>query len=374
MEPQPRTHWLLTQRPGWLRLRPTQASGFWTAHNTLTQKGQGPWSRGEVKFDLQNLKSGDICGLGTLGKYSAHIAVNCDSGQNLFLSMNVLEDTTTGIQTDTRVTSVPIQSDMIMLRTDLDFQTNQGLCSYSIDGTDWTSLGGAFPLAFDWQTGTFQGEKFAIFCYNPNSSDGYVDVDFFTFSDTLPPIPPRSAYSRIEAEDYDIQSGTDTETCSEGGQNVGWIENGDYLVYENIDFGGRAVSVDARVASATSGGSMELYLDSLTGTKIGTCAVQNTGGWQTWGSQSCPVSDATGIHDLYLKFTGGGGYLFNVNWWQFVRYGDMNRDNIVNTDDFLEFAGHWLRDDSGMDLNADGMINLYEFAEFATNWLDDSFQ
>jgi beta-xylosidase len=178
------TRWSLTERPGYLRLRPTQSTGLWTARNTLTQKGQGPWSRGEVTLDLQNLQPGDICGFGTLGKYSAHIAVNCDNDANLFLSMKVLQDTTEGIETETRVASVPIESDMIMLRTDLDFGDDTGLCSYSLDGETWTSLGGEFPLAFDWQTGTFQGEQFAIFCYNPSPGTGYVDVDSFIFTDS----------------------------------------------------------------------------------------------------------------------------------------------------------------------------------------------
>ena len=44
--------WSLTQRPGWLRLRPTVATRVWSARNTLTQKGQGPASRGEVKLDI----------------------------------------------------------------------------------------------------------------------------------------------------------------------------------------------------------------------------------------------------------------------------------------------------------------------------------
>ncbi|MER6798586.1 hypothetical protein [Amycolatopsis mediterranei] len=26
----------------------------------------------------------------------------------------------------------------------------------------------------------------------------------------------------------------------------------------------------------------------------------------------------TGTQDLVLRFTGGSGYLFNVNWWQFA--------------------------------------------------------
>jgi arabinoxylan arabinofuranohydrolase len=29
------------------------------------------------------------------------------------------------------------------------------------------------------------------------------------------------------------------------------------------------------------------------------------------------VAGAVGTHDLYLRFTGGTGFLFNVNWWQF---------------------------------------------------------
>jgi hypothetical protein len=189
-----------------------------------------------------------------------------------------------------------------------------------------------------------------------------------------PPIPTRSAYLRNEAEDYDTQSGTQTENCGEGGQDVGYISDGSYLVCKNINFGGGTISFDARVASNAGGGNIELYLDSLSGTLIGTCTVPNTGGWQTWITQACSVSDADGIHDLYLKFTGGGGYLFNVNWWQFIRYGDMNGDNIVNADDLSEFAGYWLQADNTLDLNADGKINLYEFTKFTKNWLDESSQ
>jgi enterochelin esterase-like enzyme/fibronectin type 3 domain-containing protein len=132
------------------------------------------------------------------------------------------------------------------------------------------------------------------------------------------PPRPRSAYSQITAVSYDIQvGGVVPETCSDGGQDVGTIQNGNYLVFNNIDFGVGAVSFNARVASATSGGNIEIHLDSTNGTLVGTCAVPGTGGWQTWVTQSCSVSGAAGIHNLYLKFTGGSGYLFNVEWWKF---------------------------------------------------------
>ncbi|NUT52981.1 MAG: carbohydrate-binding protein, partial [Saccharothrix sp.] len=72
-----------------------------------------------------------------------------------------------------------------------------------------------------------------------------------------------------------------------------------------------------RVASGTSGGAGEVRLDSASGPVVGRCTVSGTGGWQSWSSVSCPISGATGTRDLYLRFTGGSGYLFNLNWWQF---------------------------------------------------------
>jgi pectate lyase len=130
------------------------------------------------------------------------------------------------------------------------------------------------------------------------------------------------AYSTIEAENYSSMSGVKSETSSEGGQNVGYIENGDYLVFNNVNFGTTGPkSFDVRVATTTAGGSIEIRLDSLTGTLLGTCAVSNTGGWQTYATQSCAVngSSATGLHNVYLKFTGASGYLFNINWFKFSK-------------------------------------------------------
>ncbi|XXV01812.1 glycoside hydrolase family 43 protein [Sorangium sp. So ce1335] len=125
-------------------------------------------------------------------------------------------------------------------------------------------------------------------------------------------------YVTTEAETIAWGAGVETEVCSEGGMNVTSIEDGDHIKVKGVDFGTGAVSFDARVASANGGGSIELRLDSPTGTLVGTCTVQGTGGPQTWVTNSCPVDGATGIHDLYLKFTGGDGPLFNFNWWKFT--------------------------------------------------------
>jgi hypothetical protein len=134
-----------------------------------------------------------------------------------------------------------------------------------------------------------------------------------TAVDTLNP------FAQTEAETIAWESGIETETCSEGGMNVTSIDNGDYIKVKEVEFGSGATSFEARVASVSGSGAIELRLDSENGTVVGTCAVESTGGQQTWATQSCTVSGATGKHDLFLKFTGGG---FKFNWWQFAGPGD----------------------------------------------------
>jgi hypothetical protein len=134
--------------------------------------------------------------------------------------------------------------------------------------------------------------------------------------------PPQTGsldpYVRQEAETMAWSSGIETEPSSEGGMNLSWIENGDYVKVKGVAFGTGASSFTTRVASATSGGRVEARLDSATGPIVATCTVSGTGGWQTWSTVSCPVTGATGTHDLYLRFAGGNGFLFNMNWWQFT--------------------------------------------------------
>lgn len=133
-----------------------------------------------------------------------------------------------------------------------------------------------------------------------------------------PRIDTLSPYQRQEAELIAWSSGVSTEVCSEGGLDVCNINNGDYIKVEGVNFANGAKSFSARVASATTGGNIELHLDSLHGALVGTCAVRNTGGWQTWTTITCSVSNATGVRDLFFVYTGSStGFLFNINWWEF---------------------------------------------------------
>ncbi|MDP4179712.1 MAG: family 43 glycosylhydrolase [Bacillota bacterium] len=226
------------------------------------------------------------------------------------------------------------------------------------------------------------------FKYNADGS-----IPSFNMTKTGPvQIGNLNPYVTNEAETICFESGIQTEKCSEGGLDICGIENGDYVKVKGVNFGTGAVSFDARVASAGSGGNIEIRLDSATGMLVGTCAVSGTGGSQTWVTKSCKVNGAIGIHDLYLKFTGSNGSLFNFNWWKFssvsstptlsptptytptphsVNSIDVNHDGVINMADVILLAKVFnsVRGDSKYkeeyDLNMDGSINISDIIVIA---------
>ena len=170
----------------------------------------------------------------------------------------------------------------------------------------------------------------------------------------------------IEAENYDYKSGIDIENCSEGGSDVGYIENGDYIGFKDIDLTG-ADKIDFRVASNGSDAVLEVRLDSPDGKLIGSTDVTNTGGWQEWITKTCNIEATSGKHDVYLVFTGGESYLFNLNWWkpntpaeEYI-LGDLNGDGIVDIFDLCSMRNAAVDGDAerfeAADINGDGSID-----------------
>ena len=176
------SRWSLTERPGHLRLKATRAADFWAARNTLVQKGQGPRGRGVVKLDVRHLKAGDNCGFGTFGKFSSQLVVTRTSAGRGELRARLIESTQAGPVTQARGEARAIPLNDVWLSVDMDFTTDKAALAYSLDGKTWTDMPGTFPLAYDWRTGTFQGEQFGLFCYNPGDGGGRIDVDSFTLS------------------------------------------------------------------------------------------------------------------------------------------------------------------------------------------------
>ncbi|MDW5290304.1 carbohydrate-binding protein [Formosa sp. PL04] len=142
------------------------------------------------------------------------------------------------------------------------------------------------------------------------------------------------AFDRIEAEDFCEAYGVQIESGEDGAANIGYINNGNWIMFSDVDFNTVALSVAVSMASNRDGGNVEFRIGSETGTLLGTVTVGNTGGWQTWETGTANLTGATGIQDLYLVFTGeGSSSLFNLDSFQFyttLGINDPNTSDAIN--------------------------------------------
>lgn len=206
---------------------------------------------------------------------------------------------------------------------------------------------------------------------------------------TPPPLPTptpkpesRSAFDIIQAEDFNDMYGVQCETISDdGNKNVGYIEGGDYILFKGVDFGTGATGFEASVSSAESGGTIEIRLDDPYGAPVAKIPVSGTGDWHNYETIKADIEEISGKHDLYLFFSGGGGYLFNIDWFVFtggtvdnpdpeVVIGDVDGNGSFDSIDFGYVRKYLLGNISefpskdGMiagDVDGDGSVNSIDF-------------
>jgi hypothetical protein len=158
---------------------------------------------------------------------------------------------------------------------------------------------------------------------------GWMHVDNFTIVGV--PASSIAIPGTVQAESYAAMSGIQTETTTDtgGGLNVGWIDANDWMDYNvNVSTTG-SYTVQFRVASATSGGQLQLKKGSTT---LCTITVPGTGGWQTWTTISATASLSAGAQTLRLTTTTGG---FNVNWVQFATAAPVTERITVSGTNFM---------------------------------------
>ncbi len=110
------------------------------------------------------------------------------------------------------------------------------------------------------------------------------------------------AAGRVEGAAYSNQRGIQAAACNEGGECIGWINSGDGLDFDGVDFGDGASEIEFRISSATDGGVIEIRRDSADGEVIGRCLVGGTGGWQKWESVRAEIQPTRGVQKLFLVF------------------------------------------------------------------------
>ena len=124
---------------------------------------------------------------------------------------------------------------------------------------------------------------------------------------------------RVEAEDYFYQLGVELESTTDagGGQNVGYLDAGDYMDYYISVPQTGIYDVKYRTASENGSGQIKLQTIEEDGTTITlhTMTFQPTGGWQIWQSNQQTVYLTAGVHQLRVLITQPQ---FNLNWMEFI--------------------------------------------------------
>ncbi|WP_152285922.1 carbohydrate-binding protein [Flavicella marina] len=159
---------------------------------------------------------------------------------------------------------------------------------------------------------------------------------------------PHVITTRIECEDFDSgdtgfafydttvsningqyrpTSEVDIQTCNEGGYNISYVENLEWLEYSvNVETAG-LYSFDLRYAAESATGGVTLYADSVD--KTGVIALPPTGGWQVYQTVTKEVSLDAGSQIIRLYVNNGG---VNLNWFEFTSEAPLSVEKVNEND------------------------------------------
>ncbi|AUD00892.1 carbohydrate-binding protein [Spirosoma pollinicola] len=127
---------------------------------------------------------------------------------------------------------------------------------------------------------------------------------------------PKALPGRIQAEDYDAINDVRPETTLDidGGQDMGNIDDGDWLDFNvNLATAG-TYTVNFRVANNYGNGLIEFR--NSAGATLGQVGIPRTYGWQNWTTVSLTTNLSAGNQLLRIVAVRGA---FNFNWFEVVR-------------------------------------------------------
>ncbi|GGM76663.1 hypothetical protein GCM10010967_05340 [Dyadobacter beijingensis] len=170
---------------------------------------------------------------------------------------------------------------------------------------------------------------------------------------------------KVEAESFDAMREVRTENTGDegGGQNVGYIDDNDWMDYNLSLANARDYEIQFRVANQWGNGIIEIQ--NASGAVLGSVNVPQTGGWQNWVTISTTVPLPAGSQVIRLFARSGA---FNLNWFSFVsasqritgtilpakveaeNFDDSHSVQLQNTEDADGGQNvEWIQDNSWMD-------------------------
>jgi len=299
----PTSSWSLTEREGWLRLRP------YAGQNTVVKNDAEHSYSLITRVDFTPESQTDEAGLWVFNGLETLRAK---------LYSTVSEQGEPAVTFSFESTAYSVENTagaVVWLKIERLNHVLTGF--YSEDGTEWIQVGQPINvLSMDRSQPDFNA-------FTGNQQGPYVrgkgaDFDLYIY---------RDAYSAIPAQHPANYNG-----ITWGGNELRSILAGDWVMYAGVEFGAESESqmgldyqrmpesLEVVAASAASGGVIEVWLDSLdTGQNIAGLNVAPTAGWTDYATFTVPIDSISGRHDVYVRFAGEeGAELLRLRTLRFV--------------------------------------------------------
>ncbi len=166
----------LTERPGFLTLKPMKATRLREARNQLTQKIMGYSSQATVSIDWSDMEVGDRSGLLCIGKKFVGAGVTVErQGGRIVPELYMEVDSTVVFK---QALPELKRGNAVEIRLDIDTEANRYAYSYSVDGgLTFNQLGEPFEM----RDGFWKGVRTGIYAYTTGETPGRTRFDFFRY-------------------------------------------------------------------------------------------------------------------------------------------------------------------------------------------------
>jgi beta-xylosidase len=280
----------LTDRVGWLRLHPKNAT---KANTVIKTDAEHNYSL-ITKVDFTPTKTLDQAGFRIINGKENLMAKICTTIDSLGSKKIVFSFDNISYSVDNKVGST------IWLKI---VRVDHHLTGYySSNGEQWKSVGKAIDVSkLDSYSADYNG-----WCGNRQGlyvqGSTYADFALYIYRDAFTTIPATSPAN---------QFGTKASTAS-GVKYLDDIHNGDWALYAGVEFGNdeykkQVKSVELNIFNSTDiiGGIVEIWIDSIeTGNKIACVKVDKQSSKSGLKKVVAKVEKVAGRHDVYLRFIG----------------------------------------------------------------------
>ncbi len=137
---------------------------------------------------------------------------------------------------------------------------------------------------------------------------GNIEIDYFSF------VQKREPNMKIDASKFDEKNGgvkAEATTDIGGGESLGYVWYGDWVMYSDVDFGDGCDTITLRAGADNK--RFEIYVDKMNFTKKVASGTISTGSYNNYEDITVDLKTTKGTHDVYIVFVDDA---INLNWFE----------------------------------------------------------